>query len=60
MVAWINFAILIFASLLFLYYYYILSASPATREKVLGSEAYARCGRDRIIATIFETITVIN
>jgi methanethiol S-methyltransferase len=59
MIAWINFATLIFASLLFLYYY-TLSVSPATREKILGSEAYAICARDRIISGVFEGITVIN
>ena len=59
MIAWINVAILVMASLLFLYYY-VLSVSPATREKVLGPVAYARCGRDRIIAIVFETITVVN
>lgn len=59
MIAWINFAVLILASLLFLYFY-MLSASPATREKVLGSSAYARCGRDRIVASVFELIIVIN
>jgi methanethiol S-methyltransferase len=58
-VAWINFAVLLFASLLFLYFY-LLSASPATREKLLGPQAYARCGRDRIIASVFEFIILIN
>ena len=59
MIAWINFTVLIFASLLFLLYY-VRSVSPATREKLLGLEAYAQCGRDRAIAIVFETITVIN
>jgi len=59
MLAWINFAILIFASLLFLYYY-VLSVSPATREKMLGPNAYVRCGQDRAIAIVFEMITVVN
>lgn len=59
MIAWINFAILIFATLLFLYYY-VLSVSPATREKIFGAGAYARCGQDRAIAIGFEMITVVN
>lgn len=59
MIAWINFAVLLLASLLFLYFY-IRSASPATLEKVLGPSAYARCGSDRIIASVFELIIVIN
>ena len=33
---------------------------PATLEKVIGPGAYASCGRDRIIASIFELIIVIN
>jgi protein-S-isoprenylcysteine O-methyltransferase Ste14 len=59
MIAWINFAVLIFASLLFLYYY-VLSVSPATREKVLGPDAYTRCGRERAVAIGFEFITLAN
>jgi protein-S-isoprenylcysteine O-methyltransferase Ste14 len=59
MFAWINFAVLLFASLFFLYYYE-RSARPATLEKVIGPGAYACCGRDRIIASIFELIIVIN
>lgn len=59
MIAWINFAVLLFATLFFLYYY-MRSASPATREKVLGPVAYACCGRDRIIASVFELVIVIN
>jgi methanethiol S-methyltransferase len=59
MLAWINFAILIFASLLFMVFY-VRSVSPATREKVIGPDAYAHCGRDRIISGVFEAITVVN
>ena len=59
MIAWINFAVLVFASLLFLDYY-VLSVSPAMREKIDGPGAYARCARDRVIASIFLTITIIN
>jgi protein-S-isoprenylcysteine O-methyltransferase Ste14 len=59
MIAWFNFAVLVFATLAFLSYY-VLSVSPATREKILGPAAYAICGRDRIRAGVFEGITVIN
>jgi protein-S-isoprenylcysteine O-methyltransferase Ste14 len=59
MIAWLNFAVLIFASLLFLYFY-VRSVSPATLEKVLGPDAYARCGRDRIIASGFELVILAN
>ncbi|MEW5872020.1 MAG: methyltransferase [Chloroflexota bacterium] len=50
---------MLFASLLFLYFYN-RSASPATLEKVLGPGAYARCGRDRSISSVFELVIVIN
>jgi len=59
MIAWINFAFLIFSSL-FLLYFYIKSVSPAALEKVYGPGAYARCGRYRVVAMVFEFITVIN
>jgi methanethiol S-methyltransferase len=55
MIAWLNLAVLLLASLLMLYFY-VLSVSPATREKVLGPSAYRVCGRDRILAGVFETV----
>jgi len=58
-IAWLNFAVLFFSTLLFLYFY-VLSVSPAALEKVIGAEAYARCGRYRVIAIMFEVITVLN
>ena len=59
MTAWINFGVLLIASLLFLYFY-IISVSPAALEKLSGPGAYERCGRYRVVAIIFEIITVIN
>jgi protein-S-isoprenylcysteine O-methyltransferase Ste14 len=59
MLAWVNFFVLIMATLLFLYFY-VLSVNPATREKVVGPSAYERAGRDRVIAIVFEMITVVN
>ena len=53
MIAWLNLALLILASLLFLYYY-VRSVSPAGRALVIGPRAYADAGRDRIIASVFE------
>lgn len=58
-IAWVNLGSLILASLLFLYYY-MRSVSPATLEKMIGLEAYVRCGRDRIIASLFEMLILIN
>ena len=57
MIAWINFSVLIFSSLLFLYFY-VLSVSPAALELVSGPKAYARCARYRMIAMVFELIAV--
>lgn len=59
MFAWINFAVLIFATLFFLYFYF-LSVGPAALEKVTGVEAYRRCGQYRMVAMIFEAVTVVN
>ena len=51
MIAWINFAVLIFASILLLYFY-VLSARPAAQEKVIGPRLSAllllSAGRFRI------------
>jgi len=59
MLAWTNFAILIFA-ILFLLYFYVLSVSPAALEMVTGVDAYKRCGWYRLVAMIFEFITIAN
>ncbi len=59
MFAWINFAIMFFASLLFLFFY-VRSASPAGREKVIGPRAYQICFNDRLISGAFELVITIN
>jgi protein-S-isoprenylcysteine O-methyltransferase Ste14 len=59
MIAWINFAVLIFASLFFLHFY-VLSAGPAALERVIGTDAYRRCGQYRMVAMVFEFVTVAN
>lgn len=59
MIAWINLAVLVFASLFFLYFY-VLSVSPAAFEKVIGPNAYRRCGHFRVVAILFEALTVIS
>lgn len=55
MLAWINLAILIFASLLFLFFY-VRSVSPAGREKVIGPRAYRAAYYERLISGVFELI----
>jgi protein-S-isoprenylcysteine O-methyltransferase Ste14 len=57
--AWINFAVLLFASLLFLYYY-VLSVSPAGREKIIGLRAYRLCFYDRLASGAFEFFITVN
>lgn len=57
MIAWINAAVLLFSSLAFLLFY-VRSASPAGLEKVIGPRAYPLCYRLRLIAFIFEMITI--
>ena len=42
MIAWVNFAVLIFSTLFFLYFYF-LSVGPAALEKVRGEAAYRLC-----------------
>jgi methanethiol S-methyltransferase len=59
MIAWINFTVLIFSTLFFLYFYF-LSVSPAALERVLGERAYPLCGRYRAVAIVFEFITIVN
>lgn len=59
MIAWINFAILLFSSLLFLYFY-VRSVSPAGREKLIGLRAYQLCFYDRLVAGIFEGVITVN
>ncbi|UCC20059.1 MAG: hypothetical protein JSV62_01900 [Promethearchaeota archaeon] len=59
MIEWINFSILIISTAL-MAFFYIKSVGPAKLEKKLGEIAYKRCGNYRIIASIFEVLTVIN
>jgi len=59
MFAWLNLTVLVFSSLLFLYFY-VLSVSPAALEEMGVMNAYRRCARYRVIAIFFEFITVIN
>ncbi|PNX52578.1 MAG: hypothetical protein BV458_08860 [Thermoplasmata archaeon M9B2D] len=58
-IEWINFFVLILASALFLAFY-IRSVSPAHLEQKMGEIAYSKCKTYRIIAGVFEGITVVN
>jgi protein-S-isoprenylcysteine O-methyltransferase Ste14 len=59
MFAWINFTVLLFSSILLLYFY-ALSARPAAQEKVIGPRAYQRCFYYRLIASAFEVVITGN
>jgi protein-S-isoprenylcysteine O-methyltransferase Ste14 len=59
MIAWINFIILLLASIL-TEVYYLKSAGPAALEQKIGAVAYARCTRYRIISSIFMTLVGVN
>jgi protein-S-isoprenylcysteine O-methyltransferase Ste14 len=59
MFAWINFAVMLFASI-FLLFFYVRSASPAAQEKVIGSRAYQRCFYYRLTASAFELVITAN
>jgi protein-S-isoprenylcysteine O-methyltransferase Ste14 len=59
MTAWINFAILLSATILLLYFY-VLSARPAAREKIIGPRAYRQWFQYRLIAMAFELIIAVN
>jgi protein-S-isoprenylcysteine O-methyltransferase Ste14 len=59
MLAWINFAILLFASVLFLLFY-VRSVSPAGREKSIGPHAYRLCFYDRVAAAALEFVITAN
>ncbi|TFG99029.1 hypothetical protein E4H12_04180 [Candidatus Thorarchaeota archaeon] len=56
---WLNFIVLIVSTILFLYFY-VKSVSPAQLEKTMGEIAYPKCKTYRIIAGLFEGITIVN
>ena len=59
LIPWLNFGVLIIATLL-TFYFYMQSARPAQLEKKIGEVAYEKCGRYRIIASVFEMIAIGN
>ncbi len=59
MIAWLNFMVMLISAFLFSYFY-IRSVGPAALEKRIGKIAYFRCGRFRIISSVFEIIIVVN
>lgn len=59
MIAWINFAVLLFSSF-FLLFFYVRSVNPAGRETVIGLRAYQLCFYDRLTSAAFEFVITIN
>lgn len=59
MIEWINFIILVISTAL-MAFFYIKSVGPAKLEQKIGESAYNKCGKYRIIASIFEIIVIFN
>jgi protein-S-isoprenylcysteine O-methyltransferase Ste14 len=59
MIAWINFAVLLLATILF-HLFYARSVSPAGWEMVIGPRAYRLCFHLRAAAMVFEFVTLAN
>jgi methanethiol S-methyltransferase len=59
MIAWINFVVLLIATLLVLYLE-LKSAEPAALEKKIGAIAYNRCTRYRMLASLLMGLAGIN
>ncbi len=59
MIAWLNLSCLLFSALLFLYFY-VRSVSPAGRRMVIGAQAFEICGRERVVAFVFELLVTLN
>jgi len=59
MISWTNFSVMLVSAFLFSCFY-IKSVGPAALEKKIGKAAYSRCGKYRLIASVFEIIVVIN
>jgi len=59
LIEWINIIVLIVSSMLFLIFY-VQSASPARLEQMIGEKAYSKCKTYRLIASTFESVTIIN
>ena len=59
MIAWINFIVLLLATVLTVIYY-VKSAGPAALEQKIGAEAYTKCTRYRALSGIFMTLAGVN
>lgn len=54
---WINFAVMVLCTVL-MTVFYLRSSRPAQLAKKIGDAAYKKCGRYRMIASVFELILI--
>ena len=59
MLNWIN-LIVLFISTALMAFFYIRSVGPAKLEQKIGEIAYEKCGKYRIIASVFEVFAIVN
>lgn len=59
MIAWINLAVLLTATVLTAVYY-VASAGPAALEKRVGAAAYGKCTRYRFLSGVFMTLVGVT
>ena len=59
MVSWLNFGVLIAASVIFTIFY-VKSVRPAALEKRIGPAAYQRCAFYRMISSVFMMIAAVT
>ena len=52
MIPWLNLGLMVYSSILFLYFY-VMSVAPASLANIIGDEAYALCARYRQAAMLF-------
>jgi protein-S-isoprenylcysteine O-methyltransferase Ste14 len=57
LIPWINVGVMVISTLL-MFVFYLRSSRPAQLEKKIGEVAYRKCGRYRVIASIFELILI--
>ena len=54
---WINVGVMVLSTLL-MFVLYLMSSRPAQLEKKIGGVAYKKCGRYRMVASVFELIVI--
>ena len=57
LIPWLNLGVMVVSSLL-MFYFYMQSSRPVQLEKKIGEDAYRKCGRYRVIASVFELIVI--